>query len=86
MTFNIARASDSSRCKKRPCKGAVLVKKGEGCNFWKIEINSLEDLVKLTEESGSFEVYRYGSWCPFYQVAYESEPAILIIDANPILD
>lgn len=57
MKFRIERTSDC-RNEASPCEGAYIDAKGNGWKVykWAIDINSLEDLMKLTENEGDIIV------------------------------
>lgn len=59
MTFRVTRTSDAYCDEKAPCKNARFVKRIKErewsispTNIWEIEVDSLEDLMKLIEETG----------------------------------
>jgi hypothetical protein len=55
MTFLINRASEGAVSKRSPCKGAVRGPESPawpGEYQWFIELNSLDDLIGLLEETG----------------------------------
>lgn len=50
MIFRIERASDYGNYEKKPCENAYEVNEEAYESKWRIEINTLEDLMKLQKE------------------------------------